>query len=92
MNEKISKRKLLVFVTLILTVMITACGKSGASTDIHFTMSDFAFSPGEFTIRAEYIRQFGDGHPDYAVGVQQDFDLMPPVNVGTLVAAYSVTF
>jgi uncharacterized protein DUF3570 len=49
-------------------------------------------SPGEFTIRAEYIRQFGDGHPDYAVGVQQDFDLMPPVNVGTLVAAYSVTF
>jgi len=49
-------------------------------------------SPGEFTIRAEYIRQFGDGHPDYAVGVQQDFDLMPPVNVGTLVAAYSVAF
>ena len=52
MNEKISTRKLLVFLTLILTVMITACGKSGASTDIHFTMSDFAFSPGEFTIPA----------------------------------------
>jgi uncharacterized cupredoxin-like copper-binding protein len=52
MNEKISTRKLLIFLTLILTVMITACGKSGASTDIHFTMSDFAFSPGEFTIPA----------------------------------------
>ena len=52
MNEKISTRKLLVFLTLILTVMITACGKSGTPTDIHFTMSDFAFSPGEFTIPA----------------------------------------
>ena len=47
---------------------------------------------GEFTTRAEYIRQFGDGHPDGAAGVQQDFDLMPPVNIGSLVAAYSFTF
>ena len=52
MNEKISTRKLLVFLTLILTFMMTACGKSGASTDINFTMSDFAFSPGELTIPA----------------------------------------
>ena len=49
-------------------------------------------SPGEFTIRAEYILQFGKGHPDNAVGVQQDFDLMPPVNIGSLVAGYSVAF
>ena len=52
MHEKISTRKLLVFLTLILAFMITACGKSGASTDINFKMSDFAFSPGEFTIPA----------------------------------------
>ena len=51
-----------------------------------------ANAPGEWTLRAEYIRQFGDGHPDYALGVQQNFDLMPPVNIGSLVAAYSVTF
>ncbi|HTK69673.1 MAG TPA: DUF3570 domain-containing protein [Candidatus Eisenbacteria bacterium] len=48
--------------------------------------------PGEFTIRAEYILQFGKGHPDTAMGVQQDFDLMPPVNIGSLVAGYSVAF
>ena len=48
--------------------------------------------PGEFSIRAEYIRQFGDGHPSDAVGVQAGFDLMPPVNIGSLVAAYTVSF
>ena len=48
--------------------------------------------PGEFSIRAEYIRQFGDGHPSDAVGVQRSFDLMPPLNIGSLVAAYSVAF
>ncbi len=52
MNEKVLTKKLLVFLTLILAFMITACGKSGVSSNINFTMSDFAFSPGEFTIPA----------------------------------------
>jgi len=47
-------------------------------------------TPGEWSIRAEYIRQFGKGHPDGVVGVQRDFDLFPPVNIGSLVVAYSV--
>lgn len=52
MNEKITTKKLLVLLTLLLAFLITACGKSGVSTNINFTMSDFAFSPGEFTIAA----------------------------------------
>jgi Protein of unknown function (DUF3570) len=46
---------------------------------------------GEWTIRAEYIRQFGKGHPNNVVGVQRDFDLFPAVNIGSLVVAYSVS-
>jgi hypothetical protein len=49
-------------------------------------------TPGEWSIRAEYIRQFGKGHPNNVVGVQRDFDLFPPVNIGSLVVAYSVPF
>jgi hypothetical protein len=49
-------------------------------------------SPGEFSLRAEYMRQYGDGHPADAIGVQRNFDLMPPLNIGSLVAAYTVTF
>ncbi len=47
-------------------------------------------TPGEWSIRAEYVRQFGKGHPGNVVGVQRDFDLFPPVNIGSLVFAYSV--
>jgi hypothetical protein len=47
-------------------------------------------TPGEWSIRAEYIRQFGKGHPAEVVGVQREFDLFPPVNIGSLVVAYSV--
>ena len=49
-------------------------------------------SPGEWSIRAEYIRQMGDGHPGDAIGAQRQFDLMPPVNIGTLFLGYSVAF
>jgi hypothetical protein len=54
-----------------------------------FTSTSF---PGEWTLRAEYVRQFGDGYPTDVVGVQQNFNLFPPVNIGSLVAAYTVTF
>lgn len=47
---------------------------------------------GEFTIRAEYIRQWGDGHPGNAVGIQRQFDLSPAVNSGTIVVGYTVRF
>lgn len=48
--------------------------------------------PGEWSLRGEYIRQVGSGHPSYVTGVQQSFDLFPPVNIGSFVAAYSVSF
>lgn len=49
-------------------------------------------APGEWTIRAEYIVQFGDGHPADAVGIQRQFDLYPTINIGSLVVGYSVAF
>lgn len=48
--------------------------------------------PGEWTVRAEYIGQFGDGHPADAVGVQRQFDLFPTVHIGSLLVGYSVEF
>ena len=58
------------------------------------TTAGFAFgfrprsSPGEWTVRAEYMMQNGDGHPDEAVGVQQNFDLFPTLNVFSFVVGY----
>ena len=46
--------------------------------------------PGEFSVRAEYLAQWGDGHPASAVGVQQTIDLMPLQNIGSLTLGYSV--
>jgi hypothetical protein len=48
--------------------------------------------PGEWSVRAEYIGQFGDGHPRNAPGIQRTFDLFPTVNIGTLVVSYSLAF
>jgi len=48
--------------------------------------------PGEFTVRAEYIHQWGKSHPADAVGVQRDFDLEPPVEIGSLHLGYTVRF
>lgn len=47
---------------------------------------------GEFTVRGEYMVQWGKGHPTDAIGVQRQFDLAPPVNIGTVTAGYSLTF
>ena len=43
-------------------------------------------------MRAEYLAQFGNGHPGQAIGVQRQFDLFPTVNIGSLVVAYSLAF
>jgi uncharacterized protein DUF3570 len=49
-------------------------------------------SPGEVTIRAEYMRQWGNSHPKDAIGTEQMTDLSPPVQIGSLVVGYSVQF
>jgi hypothetical protein len=55
-----------------------------------FTLgATFGFHPDddahEWTVRAEYIGQFGKGEEEEAIGVQSRFDLFPTVNVFTLV-------
>jgi hypothetical protein len=47
---------------------------------------------GELTLRGEYIVQWGDGHPKEAVGALSQFDLMPPLSIGSLMIGYSVPF
>jgi hypothetical protein len=42
----------------------------------------------EWTVRAEYIGQFGDSSPPGTVGVQTRIDLFPTVNVFSLVVNY----
>lgn len=49
-------------------------------------------SPGTWSVRAEYIAQFGNGHPKDAPGIQQTFNLFPTVNIGSLVVGYTTTF
>jgi hypothetical protein len=49
-------------------------------------------TPGEWAIRGEYIRQFGNGHPDYAIGVQRQINLMPPLSIGSVMIVYTVPF
>ena len=48
--------------------------------------------PGELTVRAEYIVQWGNGHPSDAVGIQRTFDLLPPESIGSLLVGYTVQF
>ena len=45
-------KKLLVLLFIVLVLDLSACTKSGPSTRISFTMTDFAFNPNEFTIPA----------------------------------------
>ena len=52
MNEKLFTKRSLTVLVIILTFALTACGASGPSTKINFTMTDFAFSPTEFIIPA----------------------------------------
>jgi len=51
-----------------------------------------ADTPGDLTARAEYLRQWGEGHPANAIGIQQQFDLAPGVNIVSLMVGYSVRF
>ena len=37
---------------LVLALGLSSCGKPGPSTQIHISMTDFAFSPNEFTVPA----------------------------------------
>ena len=52
------------------------------------------FAPGgrrrtsEWTVRAEYVGQFGDSSPPGTVGVQTKIDLFPAVNVFSMVVNY----
>jgi hypothetical protein len=46
-------------------------------------------SPAEWTLRGEYIRQNGDSHPASAIGVQQNFNLSPTLNIFALVLGVS---
>jgi uncharacterized protein DUF3570 len=59
---------------------------------VMFGLSGIADSKGEWTIRAEYIRQTGDSFPTDAVGVQKNFDLFPPINTFAVVVGYSFGF
>ncbi len=52
-----------------------------------FRIEDFA--SGDFTIRAELIRQSGNSSPPNAIGMQQRFDLSPPLNIYAVVVGYS---
>ena len=45
-------KKILTLIVMILALLLTACGNSGISTKINVTMTDFTFSPNEFTIPA----------------------------------------
>ncbi len=48
--------------------------------------------PGDITVRAEYIHQWGPGHPASAIGVQKQLDLFPGEDIGTLTAGWTVRF
>ena len=52
MNKKSYIKKSLVLLIMTLALALSACGNSGPSTKISFTMTDFAFNPNEFTIPA----------------------------------------
>ncbi len=45
-------KKTLLLLTLLLGLTLSACGKKSASTAINVTMTDFQFTPNEYTIPA----------------------------------------
>ena len=51
-----------------------------------FTLLDY---PGDWTVRAQYIRQAGNSSPPNAIGIERRFDLSPPVNILAVVVGYS---
>jgi uncharacterized cupredoxin-like copper-binding protein len=52
MNKKSLTIRSLAFLIIVLALALTACGESGPSTKVSFTMTDFAFTPNEFTVPA----------------------------------------
>jgi len=48
--------------------------------------------PGELTIRAEYLHQWGKAPPNSAVAPPGGVDLFPPLDIGTLLVGYSLQF
>jgi hypothetical protein len=48
--------------------------------------------PGTISLRGEYIRQWGRGHPQDAFGALREVDLYPPVDIGSILVGYSVAF
>ena len=47
---------------------------------------------GEWSVRAEYIAQYGNGSPKDAVGLQRQYDLFPLESIGAVLIGYSVEF
>jgi len=43
-------KKIIALIVTILALLLTACGNSGPSTKINVSMTDFTFSPSEFTV------------------------------------------
>jgi hypothetical protein len=54
-----------------------------------FHLADYR---GEWSIRAEYMRQWGNSHPPEAVGVEENMDLVPPLNIGSVLVGYTIQF
>lgn len=52
-----------------------------------FRFEDLA--PGDWTVRAQIIRQAGNSSPPNAIGIQRRFDLSPPLNIYAVVIGYS---
>lgn len=48
--------------------------------------------PGEWSVRTEYIHQFGDGNPKGLVGVQRGYQVQPKQDIGTVTVGYTVRF
>ncbi len=47
---------------------------------------------GEWGVRVERMVETGNGHPADAIGVQQNYDLYPKLEVTTLLISYSIRF
>lgn len=47
-------------------------------------------TPGEWSVRGEYMGQFGNSHPKDAIGVQRNYDQAPPLHVGSIVFGWTI--
>jgi len=54
-----------------------------------FGLGDY---PGDFTLRGDYIRQWGNGYPANMTQAESQYDLFPPLNILSLTLTYSVQF